>query len=63
MDCSTAKEIWVCSKKAYIQATKIISFARGLGIKHKTFDILGKTPYFTINQFVYVATSVDIRED
>ncbi|KAH0635921.1 hypothetical protein KY285_035607 [Solanum tuberosum] len=63
--CSTAKEMWECLKKAYIQATKIIYFARGLGLKYKTFRtfILGKTPYSTLNQFVYALMSFDIKKD
>ncbi|KAH0717896.1 hypothetical protein KY285_013927 [Solanum tuberosum] len=61
--CSTSKEMRECLEKAYIQATKIINFARGLGLKYKTFVILGKAPYFTLNQFVYALTSFDIRED
>ncbi|KAH0777089.1 hypothetical protein KY290_008500 [Solanum tuberosum] len=61
--CSTAKEMWECLEKAYIQATKIINFARGLGLKYKTFVILGKAPYSTLNQFVYALTSFGIRED
>jgi len=61
--CSTTKEMWECLKKAHIQATKVIYFARGLGLKYKTFVILGKAPYSTLNQFVYALTSFDIRED
>ncbi|KAH0717677.1 hypothetical protein KY285_013708 [Solanum tuberosum] len=62
--CSTAKKVCEClEKKSYIQATKVIYFARGLGLKYKTFVILGKAPYSTLNQFVYALTSFDIRED
>uniref|UniRef100_M1BN43 PAE n=1 Tax=Solanum tuberosum TaxID=4113 RepID=M1BN43_SOLTU len=61
--CSTAKKVWECLEKAYIQATKIINFARDLGLKYKTFVILGKTPNSTLHQFVYTLTSFDIRED
>ncbi|KAH0647510.1 hypothetical protein KY290_033507 [Solanum tuberosum] len=61
--CSTAKKVWECLEKADIQATKIINFARDLGLKYKTFVILGKTPNSTLNQFVYTLTSFDIRED
>ncbi|KAH0714702.1 hypothetical protein KY284_007607 [Solanum tuberosum] len=65
MGCSTAKEMWECLEKTYIQATKVINFARGLGLKYKTFRtvILGKAPYPTLNQFVYALTSFDTRED
>lgn len=35
--CLTVKEMWECLEKAYIQATKIINFAGGLGLKYKTF--------------------------
>ena len=53
LDCSTAKEMWECLKKAYIQATKAIYFARSLS----------KTPYPTLNQFINALTSFDIREE
>ncbi|KAH0707717.1 hypothetical protein KY289_012793 [Solanum tuberosum] len=53
MGCSTAKKRWECLEKAYIQATKVINFTRGLG----------KTPYSTLNQFIYALTSFDIRKD
>ncbi|KAH0775074.1 hypothetical protein KY290_012211 [Solanum tuberosum] len=51
--CSTAKKRWESLEKAYIQATKVINFSRGLG----------KAPYPTLNQFVYALSSFDIRED
>ena len=50
-------------EKAYIQAIKVINFDRGFGCKYKTFVILCKTPYSTLNQFVYSIKSFDIRED
>ena len=50
--CSTAKDMWVCLKKAYIKAIKAINFARSLG----------KTSYPILNQFVNALTSFDIRE-
>ena len=61
--CSTAKEMWECLEKSYIQATKTINFTRVLGLKYKTFVMLGKTPYSTLNQFIYALTSFYIRED
>ncbi|KAH0717546.1 hypothetical protein KY285_013577 [Solanum tuberosum] len=63
--CSTANDMLECLKKAYIQARKVINFARGLCLKYKTFRtvILGKTSYSTLNQFIYALTSFDIRED
>ena len=65
VDCSTTKEMCECLEKSYIQATKIINFARGLGLKYKTFRtvMLGKTPYPTLNQIVNALTGFDIRED
>ncbi|KAH0698858.1 hypothetical protein KY285_013105 [Solanum tuberosum] len=51
--CSNAKEMWECLEKTYIQATKVINFARSLG----------KASYSTLNQFINALTSFDIRED
>ena len=45
MDYSTANEMWECLEKSYIQAIKIINFAKSLGLKYKTFIILGKALY------------------
>lgn len=63
--CSTANEICECLKKIYSQATKVINFSKGLGLKYKTFSavMLGKTPYSTLNQFINALTSSKISED
>jgi len=43
----------------------VINFARGLGLKYKTFKtvMLGKATYPTVNQFVNALRDFDMRED
>ena len=44
---------------------KVIKFARGLGLKYKTFKtiMLGKAPYPTFNQFINALRGFDMRKD
>ena len=44
---------------------KVINFARGLGLKYKTFRtvMLGKASYPTLNQFINALRGFDMRED